>query len=91
MKVTNDWKPITHLVDVGLWNDNGLLWELRVNRWTSEERKAIRGMPIGFIDGDGFHGNPKDKDKIYLMIFTTKGKIMFFEKNRHLDELQKSI
>lgn len=79
-RVTNDWIPITHLVRIGLSNANGLLWKLEVCRYWDETRKNIRGMPIGLIDGDGFHSNPADKEKKYLMKFTSDGFCMFFER-----------
>ena len=79
-KVTNDWVPITHITSIGLNNENGLLWKLEVCRYTDETRKSIRGMPIGFIDGAGFHTNPNDKEKKYMMKFTSDGYCMFFER-----------
>lgn len=90
-RITNEWVPITHLISLGMNNHDGLIWDMIVSRYTDETRVGVRGKPIGFIDGDGFHSNEDDKDRIYKMLFTTEGHVMFFEKNRHIQELQDSV
>lgn len=90
-RVTNDWIPITHLVSIGMSNSNGLLWKIYVSRYLDEFHKEVRGMDIGHIDADGFHTNEKDPDKIYMMKFTSDGEVMFFEKNKHIQQLENSL
>ncbi len=89
-RITNEWIPITHLVSIGMDNSNGLLWKIYVSRYLDETRTSVRGMDIGHIDADGFHTNERDSDRIYMMKFTSEGEVMFFEKNRHIQELQDS-
>ena len=90
-RTTNEWRPITHLVYIGMSNSNGLLWKLYVGKYLDETRKSVRGMNIGHIDADGFHTNERDSDRIYMMKFTSDGEVMFFEKNKHIQELQDSL
>lgn len=83
-RITNEWIPITHLISLGMSNHDGLLWDITVRRYIDVTRTGVRGMPIGYMDGDGFHSNEDDRDRIYKMLFTTEGQVMFFEKNRHI-------
>lgn len=91
VKNMNYWQPMTNLVRIGLNNKDGLCWNIEVQRYVDETREGLRGMPIGYIDAGGFHSNEDDKDRIYKMVFTSDGYVMFFEKNRHIDALEKRV
>lgn len=81
---------MTHLVTISMNNHDGLKWDLNVLRYTDNTRSGVRGMPIGRIDADGFHTNDDDPDRIYMMEFASDGRVMFFEKNRHIADLKAS-
>ena len=82
MEKNRSWEAINHLIHLSLNNTDGLLWKFEVGIYCDESRTSIRGMPIGFIVGEGFVTNPGDKEFIYKCVFTTDGFVIFFRKLR---------
>ena len=79
---SNKWEAINHLIWLGLNNTDGLLWKFEVGIYHDDSRKTGRGMPIGFMTGDGFVSNPNDKEYIYKLVYTHDGFCMFFRRLR---------
>jgi len=76
------WEAINHLINLGLNNTDGLLWKFEVGTYCDDSRTSVRGMPIGFMTGEGFVSNPRDKEYIYKLVYTTDGYVIFFRKSR---------
>ena len=73
------WEHINHLVNFYLNNIDGLEWKFEVGI-KDEKDGTFRGMPIGFMTGEGFVSNPKD-ETVYRAVFTDRG-VMFFRKKK---------
>ena len=76
------WELFTHRVSMGLNNIDGLFWKLELLAYTDDERKAVRGMPIGFITKKGFVSNPKDTEFIYRMVWDEDDSVAFFRRKK---------
>lgn len=76
------WELFTHRVCIGLNNIDGLFWKLELLAYTDNERKSIRGMPIGFITKKGFVPNHKDQEFEYRMVWDECDSVAFFRKKK---------
>ena len=81
MENKEKWNVITHLVNVGISNHDGVKWGIYFSRYTDEKRKAIKGGNIGYMDENG---------KI-VVTNPSKHKVIICKPNKRCDYYPKDI